>query len=98
MPVYPPSLSAAWLLVIYKLISTRPRDDEDASGLIRRQGDALAADYVVGWLRQFELAFDEIPRWSRPSNDYGASKGVSVGLRVRNLGAKAAVPRGRPSE
>lgn len=46
-------------LVIYKLISTRPRDHEDASGVIRRQSDALDVAYVMGWLRQFELAFDD---------------------------------------
>jgi hypothetical protein len=46
-------------LVIYKLISTRPRDHEDARGVIRRQGDALDVPYISGWLRQFELAFDD---------------------------------------
>jgi hypothetical protein len=46
-------------LVIYKLISTRARDHEDASGVIRRQGDALDVGYILGWLRQFELAFDD---------------------------------------
>ena len=46
-------------LLIYKLISTRPRDHEDASGVIRRQGDTLDAGYILGWLRQFELAFDD---------------------------------------
>jgi len=46
-------------LVIYKLISTRPRDHEDASGVIRRQGNALDVGYILDWLRQFELAFDD---------------------------------------
>ncbi len=46
-------------LLIYKLISTRPRDHEDASGVIRRQGDTLDTGYILGWLRQFELAFDD---------------------------------------
>lgn len=46
-------------LIIYKLISTRPRDHEDADGVIRRQGDALDEKYIVGWLRQFEQAFDD---------------------------------------
>jgi hypothetical protein len=46
-------------LVIYKLISTRPRDHEDAQGIIRRQGQALDDDYVLNWLRQFEQALDD---------------------------------------
>jgi hypothetical protein len=27
--------------------------------IIRRQGDALDDDYVLGWLRQFEIALDD---------------------------------------
>lgn len=46
-------------LIIYKLISTRLRDHEDAIGVIRRQGDALDDDYVLDWLRQFEQALDD---------------------------------------
>jgi hypothetical protein len=46
-------------LIIYKLISTRARDHEDAIGVIRRQGDALDDGYVLGWLRQFEAALDD---------------------------------------
>lgn len=46
-------------LVIYKMISTRPRDREDLSGVIRRQQDKLDDRYVIGWLRQFEQALDD---------------------------------------
>ncbi len=46
-------------LIIYKMISTRPRDYEDAEGIIRRQGDALDDAYILGWLRQFEQALDD---------------------------------------
>ena len=46
-------------LLIYKLISTRPRDHEDARGVVRRQGDALDDRYVINWLRQFEQALDD---------------------------------------
>jgi hypothetical protein len=46
-------------LIIYKLISTRPRDHEDAAGVVRRQGDALDDLYVLDWLRQFEQALDD---------------------------------------
>jgi hypothetical protein len=43
-------------LIIYKIISTRLRDHEDVQGVVRRQGDALDDDYVLGWLNQFEEA------------------------------------------
>ncbi len=46
-------------LIIYKFISTRLRDREDAVGVIRRQGDKLNDAYVLDWLRQFEQALDD---------------------------------------
>lgn len=46
-------------LVIYKLISTREIDHKDAADVLRRQGDALDADYVLDWLRKFEQALDD---------------------------------------
>jgi len=46
-------------LVIYKLISTRLRDHEDAQGVIRRQGSNLDDKYVLDWLHQFEQALDD---------------------------------------
>ncbi len=46
-------------LLIYKLISTRPRDYEDAVSIIRRQGDALDDAYVMDWLHRFEQALDD---------------------------------------
>lgn len=46
-------------LLIYKLISTRPRDHEDAASVVHRQGDALDDAYVEQWLRQFEEALDD---------------------------------------
>jgi hypothetical protein len=46
-------------LVIYKLVSTRLRDHEDASSVVRRQGDTLDDSYVLHWLRQFEQALDD---------------------------------------
>ena len=46
-------------LLIYKLISTRPRDHEDARGVVRRQGNALDDRYILDWLRQFEQALDD---------------------------------------
>jgi hypothetical protein len=46
-------------LIIYKLISTRARDYEDARNVIRRQGNLLDDEYVNDWLRQFEQALDD---------------------------------------
>jgi len=46
-------------LIIYKLVSTRLRDHEDAGSVILRQGDSLDDDYIVDWLRQFEQALDD---------------------------------------
>jgi hypothetical protein len=46
-------------LIIYKLLSTRPRDHDDVIGIIRRQSQALDDAYVILWLRQFEIALDD---------------------------------------
>ncbi len=46
-------------LIIYKLISTRPRDHEDAKSVVQRQGKLLEHEYIEYWLRQFELALDD---------------------------------------
>lgn len=46
-------------LIIYKLVSTRPRDHEDAAGVVRRQGDALDDRYILQWLELLERALDD---------------------------------------
>jgi len=46
-------------LLVLKLISTREQDAVDAAGIIARQRDALENDYVLDWLRQFEIALDD---------------------------------------
>jgi len=46
-------------LIIYKTISTRARDHEDAQSVVDRQGDALDDRSVIHWLRQFKLALDD---------------------------------------
>lgn len=46
-------------LILYKMISTRPRDREDVRGIVRRQSDNLDDTYVLNWLKQFELALDD---------------------------------------
>jgi hypothetical protein len=46
-------------LILYKMISTRPRDRDDVHGVVRRQADALDDAYLLGWLEQFEQALDD---------------------------------------
>jgi len=46
-------------LIIYKLVSTRLRDHEDAASVIRRQGETLDDQYVLEWLDKFEQALDD---------------------------------------
>ncbi|HEX9895856.1 MAG TPA: nucleotidyl transferase AbiEii/AbiGii toxin family protein [Gemmatimonadales bacterium] len=50
-------------LLIHKLFAGRPRDLEDAVGVIRRQGDALDWAYVTRWIS----AFAEVPGRERLS-------------------------------
>ena len=61
-------------LIIYKMISIRPKDRADVEGIIRRQGDKLDNRYVEKWLHEFEQAFDD-------------STLVSEYRRLRKLGA-----------
>ncbi len=46
-------------LILYKMISTRPRDREDVVGIVREQQQNLNDTYILNWLRQFEQAFDD---------------------------------------
>lgn len=46
-------------LIIYKLISTRAYDHEDARKVIARQGGKLDHEYIEDILRQFEVALDD---------------------------------------
>ena len=46
-------------LIVYKLVSTRQRDHDDAESVVRRQGDALDDEYVLTWLRRFEQALND---------------------------------------
>lgn len=38
-------------LILHKLFAGRPRDLEDAAGVVRRKGDALDWDYILRWAR-----------------------------------------------
>jgi hypothetical protein len=40
-------------LVIHKLFAGRPRDLEDAGGVVRRKGDVLDWEYMRTWAREF---------------------------------------------
>ncbi len=46
-------------LLVYKLISTRPRDNDDVPGILHRQKNKLDDRYVEHWLREFESALDD---------------------------------------
>lgn len=46
-------------LILYKMISTRPRDREDVRGIFLRQKEGLDNSYILKWLRQFEQALDD---------------------------------------
>jgi hypothetical protein len=59
LPGVPVQMCSSEDLIVYKLLSSRPRDQEDAVGIVRRQGDALDDAYVLSWLRQFEEALDD---------------------------------------
>jgi hypothetical protein len=64
-------------LVIYKLISTRSRDHEDAMSVIRRQSSLLDEEYIIEWLRQFEIALDDSTLVSEFYSFISKSKGDS---------------------
>ncbi|MBI3930231.1 MAG: nucleotidyltransferase [Armatimonadetes bacterium] len=46
-------------LIVYKLLSTRPRDHADAETVIQRQGDGLDCEHIRHWLRLFEQALND---------------------------------------
>lgn len=64
-PVTSLKICTAEDLIIYKLVSTRPRDHEDAVSVIKRQHTLLDARYVLDWLNQFEPALDDSTLISR---------------------------------
>lgn len=45
--------AAAEDLILHKLFAGRPRDLEDAAGVVRRKGDGLDWDYVRRWAEEF---------------------------------------------
>lgn len=46
-------------LLIYKLVSMRPRDHEDARTVAMRQADTLDGRYILDWPTLFEQALDD---------------------------------------
>lgn len=40
-------------LILHKLFAGRPRDHEDAAGVVRRKGVGLDWDYIVRWASEF---------------------------------------------
>ncbi|HUP00864.1 MAG TPA: nucleotidyl transferase AbiEii/AbiGii toxin family protein [Gemmatimonadota bacterium] len=45
--------AAAEDLIIHKIFAGRPRDREDALGVVRRQGNDLDWSYIEKWIREF---------------------------------------------
>lgn len=45
-------------LIIHKLFAGRPRDIEDARGVVRRKGFELDWDYLRRWAAEFALVPD----------------------------------------
>lgn len=43
-------------LIIYKMLSTRPKDRGDVESIVQKQGDTLDDTYIENWLVQFEEA------------------------------------------
>lgn len=65
-------------LILYKLISTRLRDHEDASSVIRRQGEGLDDKYILDWLEKFEKALDDstlVDEYKNLRHRYGKKSG-----------------------
>lgn len=58
-PRLPLVICTAEDLIIYKMISTRPRDREDVKGIVYRQEGRLDDRYILNWLGQFEKALDD---------------------------------------
>ena len=43
-------------LIVYKMLSTRAKDQTDVESVVQKQGDALDDAYIENWLAQFEEA------------------------------------------
>lgn len=56
---WPMTVCSAEDLIVSKLITLRPRDEEDARLVIRRQHGKLDDGYVEQWLQAFEQALDD---------------------------------------
>ena len=49
----PVPFASAEDLILHKLFAGRPRDIEDASGVVVIKGDSLDWDYIEGWVEEF---------------------------------------------
>ena len=59
IPEWPFVVCTAEDLIVSKLITNRPRDEEDARLVIRRQHGSLDDKHIEHWLREFEIMFDD---------------------------------------
>jgi len=60
----PVAFATAEDLIVHKLFAGRPRDLEDAIGIVARQGNELDWDYLENWAREFSAVpgREEMPR------------------------------------
>jgi len=49
----PVPFASAEDLILHKLFAGRPRDIEDAAGVVMIKGDSLDWDYLEGWVEEF---------------------------------------------
>ena len=60
----PVAFATAEDLIVHKLFAGRPRDLEDAIGVVARQGNELDWNYLENWAREFSAVpgREEMPR------------------------------------
>jgi predicted nucleotidyltransferase len=63
----PVPFAAAEDLILHKLFAGRPRDQEDAAGVVRRKGRELDWDYIHVWAREFSVlpGREDLPEQAR---------------------------------
>jgi len=59
LPDFSARLCTAEDLILYKMITSRPRDQEDARSVVVEQGQKLDRAYIEHWLALFEQALDD---------------------------------------
>ena len=55
---YPVKFASAEDLIIHKIIAARPRDIEDARGVLSKKLRGLDVEYIKRWLKEFDRVLD----------------------------------------